>query len=156
MRYLIFLTILATMFSCKKEQREERKFSANVDGKSVNFIGRAQVYEDTKDGELFRLYYRVYNLEFPYLLIEVYDSSLVAHDFNYPSCMAEYAYFCDSLGKNRYYNSIDGNFKITKEKDGVLYGVFNFKLINKIDDKDTVKIDNGYFEITLERYGRPM
>ncbi len=43
---------------------------------------------------------------------------------------------------------------LNNEKNGVLYGMFNFKLTNILDEADTLEIDKGYFEITLDESDR--
>lgn len=153
MKYLIFIIILASLFSCEKEKSKIKILSAFVEGDSVNFIGNAQRYTDLKDGKAFGLNYHIFNLESPALYIEVYDSSFVDDDFNFPRVKAKYS-FMDSLGKAVNYNSINGRLKITNENNGILFGVFNFKLTNILDDTDTLQIDKGYFEITLDESDR--
>lgn len=153
MKYLMFILILISLISCEKEKSKIRILYAFVEGDSVNFIGNAQRYTDLRQGAAFGLDYHIFNLESPALYIEAYDSSFVNDNFYYPKVKAKYS-FMNSLGKAVNYNSIDGKLKITDEKNGVLYGMFNFKLTNILDESDTLEIDKGYFEITLDESDR--
>ena len=155
MKYLTFLIPIIIFFtSCKKEKEEIRLFSAIIDNDSISLLGNAQRYIDEKSGNIFGYNYHIFNLESPSLYIEAYDSSLVKNEFYYPLVKAKYAFTDSSTYSSINYRSKDGYLKITKEHDGVLFGIFNFEMINVLDETDTISITNGYFEITLEEYKR--
>lgn len=153
MKYLIFSILLISFISCEEEKNNRSILSANVDSNSISFVGHAYRYSDIKNGIVFGLNYHIFNLESPVLYIEAYDSTLHESEFIYPLVTAKYSQ-SDSVGKSLNYNSINGSLKITNENDGVLFGTFSFTLINIYDETDTLQIDNGYFEITLEENDR--
>jgi len=58
----------------------------------------------------------------------------------------------DSLGNSKLYDAIDGELSITKEKDEILYGNFSFTFVNTRDRADTIRMSDGYYEVTMEKY----
>lgn len=144
---------MISVLSCEKEKSKLTELSVFVEGDSLNFICNGYRYTDMKDEIPFGFNYHIFNLDSPSLYIEAYDSSFVRDEFYYPKVTAKYA-FIDSSGIAVNYHSVEGRLKITKEKKGVLYGTFNFKLTNNKNETDTLEIDKGYFELTLNEVNR--
>lgn len=142
-----------SFISCDKEKEKISILSADVEGESINLAGNAARYRDLKDEVPFGFGYYIWNLESPALFIEAYDSSYIENDFIYPVVKAKYS-FMDSANRSWNFTSIGGSLKITNERNGVLFGTFNFIFTNNLDETDTLKIDKGHFEITLDEYDR--
>lgn len=153
MKWLTFFITSILIFSCEKEQEKISILTATVAGEKISFIGNAHRYKDIRNDEPFGYDYHIFNLESPKLYIEVYDSSFSKHEFEFPDIDVKYVYNATNGAAKTYYGN-SGNFKIIKEKEGVLFGEFKFILINKLDNTDTIHIDDGYYEITLEKNDR--
>ena len=153
MRCLIFAFLILSFVSCEKEKEKIRILSACVGGDSLTFSCYAQRYRDVRNDTAFGFNYHIFNLESPMIYLEAYDSSFVEDYFVYPKVKAKYS-FTNPFGKSVNYNSINGSLKLTNEKNGILFGVFDFNLVNIVDITDTLKIEKGHFEITLDENDR--
>lgn len=153
MKYLIFISIIIFFLSCEKQEDKIRILFAKVDGDSIAFTGYAYQYNDISNKQSVGYSYHIFNLESPKLYITAFDSTFESQNIIFSNLTSQYVYN-DSLGVSKNYFAIDGNFKLTKEQDGVLFGEFDFVLLNELNNLDTLKIEQGYFEISLEKHNR--
>jgi len=153
MKWLIFFITSMLIFSCDKEQEKISILNAIVAGEKISFTGNAHRYKDIRNDKPVGYDFHIFNLESPKLYIKVYDSSFSRHEFEFPDVEVKYVYNATNGAPKTYYG-YSGILKITKEQEGVIFGEFKFILINKFDSTDTIYIDNGYYEITLEKNDR--
>jgi len=153
MKWITITLIFVLLVSCEKDEDKTQILMANVDGKEMHFIGNAYCYNDIRNDEAFGYNYHFFNLETPNIYIEAYDSSFVRTRFDFQNLKAKYAYK-DSLGNLKSYDAINGELSILKEENGIILGNFRFIFTNILNSSDTIKLTDGYFEITLEKHDR--
>lgn len=151
MKRIIIFSLLVFLVSCEKEAIKIRILQANVDGENITLIGHAQRYEHTKYGAPFGIDYFIHNYETPNLyILTLTDSTFSKSQFYFPDDgVAKYA-CTDSNDVAKSYNAIDGYLHILKEEDRILFGDFNFTVVNIHDSIDTLRIEDGHFEISLD------
>jgi len=146
--------LLFLLASCEVEENHVRIFYFRIDGETVFLKGRAQLYTNYDVDTPFSTDYYIYNLETPQLHINTgLDSTMAAEYFDFPRVAAKYS-FTDSLNRAWNYTSVEGNLEITDVSEGVLFGDFEFVLINNRVETDTIRLTDGHFEISLENLQR--
>lgn len=152
-KWVLLISAFVLFASCDKEEEKSQILSAKVNGEEMQFIGNLYRYSDIKNHETIGFTYHLFSSETPLIFIEAFDSSFVRTHFDISSLKARYT--CnDSLGNSKLYDAIDGELSITKEKDEILYGDFSFTLVNTRDRADTIRISDGYYEVTVVKSNR--
>jgi hypothetical protein len=153
MKKVFLFFILLSTISCTDYPDvtiTDTKLSYTINGENFTTTGYAQKYYDFKKSNLTKYTYLVYSLS-PVLYIEAIDSTMEKTTFIYPEFTLKYNNLGDS---NKHYEAISGRFTILENKSGKITGEFGGTMLNKFDSNDTLKIDNGSFEITLQTYKR--
>jgi hypothetical protein len=153
-KWVLLIAVALLFSSCYNDEEEKVQIlSAKVNGEEMQYIGNLYRYSDIKNHETVGFTYHLFSNETPNIFIEARDSSFVRAHFDFSSLKASYSYN-DSLGNSKLYDAIDGELSITKEKDEILYGNFSFTFVNTRDRADTIRMSDGYYEVTMEKSNR--
>jgi hypothetical protein len=153
MKSILFLFIFFIIISsCSKEDNDKRIIYVTINGEEISFSrGIAQKYLHVSEEVAIGYDYFVMNQENPHIYMIAYDS-IPRGRFVCPDNLIAKFSFIDSLnGLAQNYTAISGSLEIIEETKKLIKGNFSFTMVGGMDS-DTLKLENGYFEITLERY----
>ncbi len=153
MKKIIFLLTLAIFInSCGGEDELiKTKLEYSINGEIYKSIGYAYRYDDYESNKLKRYVYIIQSLKSEIIYIEAIDSTFQKNTFIFPEFKFKYSIIGESL---KDYEAISGRFTILENKSGVITGEFGGAMLNKYDVSDTLRIENGSFEISLQTYKR--
>lgn len=153
MRTIYLFLVIALIISCERDVVTSGLIKADIDNQPYQHDGYAYLYNDFQNGKNIGHTYNILNLDDTVICITIFDSTFSRLNFSYPQFDFKYTeYQPDDLSKS--YQIVSGNINFAEERHGNLEGTFSCKLINLLDNHDTVHIDNGYLNIPLQKFNR--
>lgn len=150
---LLAVVLISTSFSsCRDDEPKKTKLEYSINGVDSKSIAYAYRYDDYEENQLKRYVYVIQSLKSGIIYLESSDSTFDKSTFIFP----EFKFSYSNISGNEpiHYNAISGRLTFLENNGEEIIGEFGGILVNQKDSKDTLKIDNGIFEISLQTFKR--
>lgn len=146
---IVFIPLILLLVSCYREVERSRLLEFRINGQYYSFSGYATRYYIYKGGKLKAYGWKIYDKDEDSLVIRACDTTLTKNTYNVPAFNATY-YVKPDAGDYKIYDATNGEFRLLGMQAGDIIGDYHCTVKNRIDSKDSIMIQDGYFRIWLD------